>query len=80
MDEIKSLRRQNMSKEEKARLEEEDRCEQRELNAYVVSSVTADFMATAWDHAEGSSRLVKSSGEPEKYRGRGVEEGPLVIP
>ncbi|RFN50496.1 hypothetical protein FIE12Z_5259 [Fusarium flagelliforme] len=84
MDEIKSLRRQNMSKEEKARLEEEDRCEQRELNAYVVSSVTAEFVATAWDHAEGSSRLVKSSGETAKHRQKqrsgGVEEGPLVIP
>ncbi|KAF5665413.1 PNG1 with de-n-glycosylation function (n-glycanase) [Fusarium circinatum] len=54
MDEIKGLRRQNMSKEEKVRLEEEDRCEQRELNAYIVSSITDDFMATGWANGEGS--------------------------
>ncbi|RKK67954.1 Protein PNG1 [Fusarium oxysporum] len=84
MDEIKSLRRQNISKEEKVRLEEEDRCEQRELNAYVVSSVTADFMATGWSHVEDSSQLLKSPGETAKHSQKqgngGVEEGPLVIP
>jgi peptide-N4-(N-acetyl-beta-glucosaminyl)asparagine amidase len=84
MDEIKSLRRQNMSKEGKVRLEEEDKCEQRELNAYVVSSVTADFMATGWAHGEDSSQLLKSLGETAKHSQKqgsgGVEEGPLVIP
>lgn len=84
MDEIKNLRRQNMSKEEKVRLEEEDRYEQQELNAYVVSSVTADFMATAWDHAEGSSQVrvlqVVGGKHSQKQRSGRVEEGPLVIP
>ncbi|KAF5638184.1 PNG1 with de-n-glycosylation function (n-glycanase) [Fusarium tjaetaba] len=84
MNEIKSLRRENMSEEEKIRLEEEDRCEQRELNDYVVSSITADFMATGWANAEGSSRLLKSTGEELKHSPKqgsgGVEEGPLVIP
>ncbi|KAF5538358.1 PNG1 with de-n-glycosylation function (n-glycanase) [Fusarium mexicanum] len=84
MDEIKGLRRQNMSKEEKVRLEEEDRCEQRELNAYVVSSVTDDFMATGLAHGEGSSRSLKSSEETAKHSPKqgsgGVEEGPLVMP
>ncbi|KAG5748313.1 hypothetical protein H9Q70_009007 [Fusarium xylarioides] len=81
MNEIKGMRRQNMSSEEKVRLEEEDRCEQRELNDYVVSSITDDFMATGW--AKGSSQLLKS-GETAKHspkqRSGGVEEGPLVIP
>ncbi|KAJ4135083.1 Protein png1 [Fusarium equiseti] len=80
MDEIKSLRRQDMSKEEKTRLEEEDRCEQKELNTYVVSTITADLMATGLAHGEGSSQLITTLGEPEKYRRSGVEEGPLVIP
>ncbi|KAF5624989.1 PNG1 with de-n-glycosylation function (n-glycanase) [Fusarium sp. NRRL 52700] len=84
MDEIKSLRRQNMSKEEKIRLEEEDRCEQRELNAYVVQSVTDDFMVMGWAKGEDSSQLIKLSGETAKVssgqRSGGVEEGPLVIP
>ncbi|KAF5680458.1 n-glycanase [Fusarium denticulatum] len=84
MDEIKGLRRQDMSEEERIRLEEEDRCEQRELNDYVVSSVTDDFMATGWANGEDSSQLLKSSGETAKHspkQGSGrVEEGPLVIP
>ncbi|GKT98175.1 hypothetical protein FLAG1_05364 [Fusarium langsethiae] len=84
MDEIKSLRRQNISKEKKVRLEEEDRCEQRELNAYVVSSITADFIATGWAHVEDSSQLLKSSGKTvrssQKQGSGGVAEGPLVIP
>ncbi|KAF5562723.1 PNG1 with de-n-glycosylation function (n-glycanase) [Fusarium napiforme] len=84
MNEIKCLRRENMSQEEKMRLEEEDRCEQRELNDFVVSSITADFMATGWANAEGSSRLLKSTGEELKHSPKqgngGVEEGPLVIP
>ncbi|KAF4948155.1 hypothetical protein FGADI_9850 [Fusarium gaditjirri] len=83
MNEIKSLRRQDRSQEEKTRLEEEDRCEQTELNAYIVSSVTADFMATGCAHGEDSSRLLKSPGETAKHsqknRSGGVEDGPLVI-
>ncbi|KAF5570432.1 PNG1 with de-n-glycosylation function (n-glycanase) [Fusarium phyllophilum] len=83
MNEIKSLHRQNMSEEDKVRLEEEDRCEQRELNAYVVSSVTDDFMATGWPNVEDSSQLLKS-GETTKHSPKqgsgGVEEGSLVIP
>ncbi|KAF5723344.1 PNG1 with de-n-glycosylation function (n-glycanase) [Fusarium mundagurra] len=84
MNEIKGLRRQNMSEKEKIRLDEEDRCEQRELNDCIVSSVTADFMATGWTNARGSSQLLKSSGETTKHSPKqgsgGVEEGPLVIP
>jgi len=80
MNEIKSLRRQNMSQEEKSRLEAEDRCEQRELNARVVSSITADFMATAWSRVEDSSQRLKATGETAKRRSGRVEEGPLVIP
>lgn len=80
IDEIKNLRRQNMSKEEKVRLEEEDRCEQRELNARVVSSITAGLMATAWNRVEDSSQRLKTPGETAKRRSGRVEEGPLVIP
>jgi peptide-N4-(N-acetyl-beta-glucosaminyl)asparagine amidase len=84
MNEIKGLRRQNMSEGEKVRLEEEDRCEQRELNDYVVSSITADFMATGWANTEASSQLLKSTGDTAKHSPKqesgGVEEGPLVIP
>ncbi|KAF5611472.1 PNG1 with de-n-glycosylation function (n-glycanase) [Fusarium subglutinans] len=84
MNEIKTLRRQDMSKEEKVRLEEEDRCEQRELNAYVVSSVTNDFMATGLANDEDSSQSLKLPGQTAKHspkqRSGRVEEGPLVIP
>ncbi|KAG4277818.1 hypothetical protein FPRO04_07061 [Fusarium proliferatum] len=84
MNEIKGLRRQDMSEEEKVRLEEEDRCEQRELNDYIVSSVTADFMAKGCANVEDSSQLIKSARETAKHspkqRRGGVEEGPLVIP
>ncbi|KAM0241627.1 hypothetical protein ACHAPO_001318 [Fusarium lateritium] len=84
MDEIKNIRRENMSKEDRIRLEEEDRCEQRELNNYVVSSVTADFMATGLTRVEGSSQLLKSPGGTSRHRQKqgsgGVAEGPLVIP
>ncbi|KAF5228969.1 hypothetical protein FANTH_14367 [Fusarium anthophilum] len=84
MNEIKSLRRQDMSKEEKLRLEEEDRCEQQELNTYVVSSVTDDFMAMGWANGEDSSQSLKLPGETAKHSPKqgsgGVEEGPLVIP
>ncbi|CVK99368.1 related to PNG1-protein with de-N-glycosylation function (N-glycanase) [Fusarium mangiferae] len=84
MNEIKDLRRQNMSEEEKMRLEEEDRCEQRELNDYIVSSVTADFIATGCASIEDLSQLIKSPGktakQSSKQRSGGVEEGPLVIP
>lgn len=89
MDEIKSIRRQKMRDEDKLRLEEEDRREQRELNAYVVSSLTADFIATSSAHVEDPSQLlIKSPRETakhsqkqgQKHRSGGVEEGPLVIP
>ncbi|KAG4288697.1 hypothetical protein FPRO06_03519 [Fusarium proliferatum] len=84
MNEIKGLRRQDMSEEEKFRLEEEDRYEQRELNDYIVSSVTADFMATGCANVEGSSQLIISPGKTAKrspkQRSGGVEEGSLVIP
>lgn len=84
MDEIKSLRRQDISKEEKIRLEEEDRREQRELNTYVVSSVTGDFIAKGLTRVKDSSQPLKSPGETarhsQKQRSGGVDEGPLVIP
>lgn len=93
MDEIKSLRRRKMKDEDKLRLEEEDRREQQELNAYVVSSLTLDLIATSSAHIEDPSRLlVKSRRETAKHsqrqgqkqgqkqRSGGVEEGPLVIP
>lgn len=85
MDEIKSLRRQKMRDEDKLRLEEEDRHEQRELNAYVVSGLTTDLIATSSAHIEDPSQLlIKSERETaehsQKQRSGGVEEGPLVIP
>ncbi|KAH7143602.1 hypothetical protein EDB81DRAFT_721965 [Dactylonectria macrodidyma] len=87
MDEIKSLRRENMSKEDKLRLEKEDRCEQQELNSYIVSSITADFMRMGSAHAEEplltkAWRETAEHGQKQDQRqsSRGVEEGPLVIP
>ncbi|KAH8734454.1 hypothetical protein BGZ61DRAFT_411806 [Ilyonectria robusta] len=89
MDEIKSIRRAEMSDEDKLRLEEEDRREQRELNANVVSSLTADFIATSSAQIGDPSQLpIKprgdkmkhGQGQDQKQRSGGVEEGPLVIP
>lgn len=42
MDEIRSLRRQNLPKQEKFRLEGEDMRENRELRHYVISALTAE--------------------------------------
>lgn len=89
LDEIKSIRRAEMSDEDKLRLEEEDRREQRELNANVVSGLTADLIATSSAHIGDPSQLPimtrgdkmkHGQGQDQKQRSGGVEEGPLVIP
>ncbi|KAK7430489.1 Protein png1 [Neonectria magnoliae] len=88
LDEIKKLRRANMTDEDKLRLAEEDRREQQELNGFVVSSVTAGFIATASVATNDSSQVpTKGPRDTAKYsqkqgqrQSEGVEEGPLVIP
>lgn len=95
VDEIRTIRRQNMSSEQKLQLKKEDTREKRELQGYAIASITAGFVAITSAAAGGSSRvLAKSSTDSamsklptetptrsqRQRRNETVEEGARYVP
>lgn len=85
MDEIRAMRRNNMSKQDKFRLEGEDMREARELRGYVISSIAYevsrlnadDIISGRNSHprpdpdAQKAIESGRTSGNPEWVRARG---------
>ncbi|KAI9726282.1 MAG: peptide-N4-(N-acetyl-beta- glucosaminyl)asparagine amidase [Chrysothrix sp. TS-e1954] len=69
MDEIRSLRRRNMDKDEKFRLEGEDMRESRELRHYYVSTIT-DQVAKLKPRQKPSRRVLVASEEVDAQKAR----------
>ncbi|KAH8596802.1 hypothetical protein B0O99DRAFT_651174 [Bisporella sp. PMI_857] len=59
-NEIRSLRRSNMPKDERFRLEKEDAAEEKELRAYVISSITQSVVS----HLRPGMQMSANSGRP----------------
>jgi peptide-N4-(N-acetyl-beta-glucosaminyl)asparagine amidase len=73
MDEIRAMRRQNMSKQDKFRLQGEDIREGKELRSYVISSIAQEVSKLrAEDIINGhtSSRRQESSDADKALEGR----------
>lgn len=70
MNEIKQMRRENLSKEEKRRLFKEDQREDKELRGYVVQALTAEIEKLVSTSGPGSSHqhggLSGSAGSEQK--------------
>ncbi|KAK0611819.1 hypothetical protein B0T14DRAFT_489074 [Immersiella caudata] len=72
MTEIKVLRRQDMSKEERYRLGKEDRREERELASYIVSTIVDDLCTSVANAVEEVGISTEGHQQAEKLR---TEEG-----
>ncbi|KAK4041737.1 protein PNG1 [Parachaetomium inaequale] len=59
--EVRSLRRANMPKDERARLAEEDRREEREMSGFIATSIVLDLCASAQ-----AAQTAAEGGEPER--------------
>jgi peptide-N4-(N-acetyl-beta-glucosaminyl)asparagine amidase len=71
MDELRAMRRNNMSKQEKFRLEGEDMRELRELHGYVISSIAAKVSKiSAEDILSGRPSPRSDSDGPKALEGR----------
>lgn len=68
LDEIRNMRRRNMPKDERFRLEGEDMREARELRHYYVSTVTAEVARIMPTGAEVEGKDGKSSGGGNRIR------------
>ena len=59
--EVKSLRRANMPADERARLAEEDRLEERELSGFIATTIVLDLCASAQ-----ATQTAAEGGRPER--------------
>lgn len=69
LNEINAKRRANLDADQRARLEKEDHREDRELQSYVISSITNDFMSTLSPQPSMEQAMVasrpRSSASPD---------------
>ena len=66
MDEIRALRRNNMSKQDKFRLEGEDMRENRELRSYVISAIAQDVSRLSVDDIISGRRQPRPDADSQK--------------
>ena len=85
MDEINMIRRANMSSDEKLRLQREDRREQHELSLFIISSLTAEFIAACGTRTVQGEVAKLTAGlttqrQDDKLRAGAAGEGPFIVP